>query len=391
MGRAYTVAVWRYPKAMESVVSGHLELFIVPSTSKQQTNHNMSNTTTNNNTKNVIVEQYETEMKQAIEKYGEMNIECAPFYYKYGAAILDLVVSQADIFGKAVERAAEREETAMQEEDDEEEEEEDAEYEDSEEIEEEQEAGEEVGEEEEAVVSGKDEVVKEEEEESSDNADDLQIAWECLDTARVILTKESVQDKQLLAQVYYKLADHSMEIDNFETAQGDYERALDLYQELSSEMTREQASILYSLGLSFMFREDADGALTHFEKTLAAFKGLLEKLSLSESSSEEDVKYGKEYNDIIGELEERIESIRGAADEDRETAEEIKSLVNETVEELIKSSGLDNDFDSPSKENENEPVKDLGTLSSMKRKDVPEQPSAAEEINPSKTLRTESV
>lgn len=283
-------------------------------------------------------------MQDMIEKHGEMAEDTAPAYFDYGCALLDFVVSNSDIFGKAVERAAERESERQVEE---------ANMEEGEEEEEE-----EVQEEEVQETAETEPVDQEEEEEEQD---ELQLAWECLETARVILSKDVEKNAEFLAKVHYRLGDHSMETDNFHTAEEDYRKSLELFTKASKSISREAASVQYSLALSHMFREDAEGSLREFEKTIATFEALIE------NSSEKNET--EELSSILNELKDRCKAINEAAEESQETSAEIKALVAGTMKDVLRAA--EQVFDTPSENGDASEVNDLGTISS-KRKEIKE-------------------
>ncbi|RHY33477.1 hypothetical protein DYB32_001632 [Aphanomyces invadans] len=80
-----------------------------------------------------------------------------------------------------------------------------------------------------ASVFGKD-TVKTDDGEEEEN--DLEVAWEMLEVARVLLTKHEGEDSRIdteLARVYVRLGDLGMESDLFSQARSDYERAIALH------------------------------------------------------------------------------------------------------------------------------------------------------------------
>ncbi|KAF0687889.1 Aste57867_20381 [Aphanomyces stellatus] len=108
------------------------------------------------------------------EQNGD-TLRVAPVYYEYGNALLSYAEATASVFGKDTAQMAE-------------------------------------GEEEE---------------------NDLEVAWEMLEVARVLLTKHEGEDARIdkeLARVYMRLGDLSMESDLFPQARSDYEKSLALQQ-----------------------------------------------------------------------------------------------------------------------------------------------------------------
>lgn len=80
--------------------------------------------------------------------------------------------------------------------------------------------------------------VKDEEESQAlklteENQDDLEISWDCLDAARIILEKAERNDKNLndLLALYKLLSEHSEVNRNYDIAIEDISKAIDLYQQ----------------------------------------------------------------------------------------------------------------------------------------------------------------
>jgi hypothetical protein len=229
---------------------------------------------------------YGEALKLAVAKFGEMSLETAPLYYEYGSILLEAAIQTSNIFGTAVERAAERQsqiiaegeqdeepdarEAGEEEELEEEEEEEfidevsdvevseevvddEDEQQEQEQIEDDlqEEQDEEEGDTEEHITSGKAEAVLEslnenngeqDNEEAPEEDDDLQVAWELLETARVIFSKYP-EEKLALAKVYNRLGELGMEMDNFEQAEGDFRKCIDIYESIFPSHDRRLATL----------------------------------------------------------------------------------------------------------------------------------------------------
>ena len=86
------------------------------------------------------------------------------------------------------------------------------------------------------------------------DVEELEIAWECLETARVILSKlpETKETILLLARVMLRLGDHGQAGGNFEAAINDYRQCL-VFRERSLPRTdRLLADVHTALGLCYM-------------------------------------------------------------------------------------------------------------------------------------------
>lgn len=80
-------------------------------------------------------------------------------------------------------------------------------------------------------------------------ADDLEIAWEMLEVARVIYSRypDELAVEKELARVYMRLGDLGMESDVFEQAKSDYEKSLMLRQKILKETKEPDTTLLADL------------------------------------------------------------------------------------------------------------------------------------------------
>ncbi|CCI40359.1 unnamed protein product [Albugo candida] len=142
---------------------------------------------------------FEDLLKTKIElKQTSEALELAPIYYEYGNALLSLAEGTANVFGNALDgsekdpgdkRSAQGQE--------------------------------------EKETQCKNEVQETPNEENVAK-DDLELAWEMLEVARVIYARhpEDLSIEKELARVYMRLGDLSMESENFSRAKQDYENSL---------------------------------------------------------------------------------------------------------------------------------------------------------------------
>ncbi|GLE05883.1 hypothetical protein PINS_up015064 [Pythium insidiosum] len=150
-----------------------------------------------------------------VEKENE-SLGVAPVYYEYGHALLSLAEATASVFGSSVQP----------------------------------EEGE-----------GEGDV----EQEAKDTADDLQVAWEMLEIARVIYSRQPEElavDKEL-ARVYMRLGDLGMESENFEQAKSDYEKCLLLRKKILKATQEPDTTLLADLycclAISCIYQDSAQG------------------------------------------------------------------------------------------------------------------------------------
>lgn len=180
------------------------------------------------------------------EHYGDLAPECASAYYRYGAALLYQAQDSGDVFGAGVKDGEEEEEEeggAGEAEDDKEN-----------------------GGKGKAPAAAPGEGDADEEEEGAESGDgggsDLQLAWENLETAKVIWQREG-EDKnaQQLADVHGLLGDVAMESDDFGTALAELDAALRYLQTFVQEDDRRIAEVQYKRCCALQFSGEVEQAL----------------------------------------------------------------------------------------------------------------------------------
>lgn len=140
------------------------------------------------------------------EKYGELSPLLGPIYYRYGDTLLASVEESAEALGEA--NATDSVEKAESQNEDEE----DGDDEDNADN----------------SATAIEEDLTEKEVQDETNPDDLQVAWECLDVARVIYEKLGESASIELSQIYLRLGDCHMESDTFDKAVEEYSKCLAL-------------------------------------------------------------------------------------------------------------------------------------------------------------------
>ena len=124
----------------------------------------------------------------------------------------------------------------------------------------------------------------------NDSAETFQIAWEWLDTARVILTKELEQckDEDQQAKLSFQFSDVlsslgqlGLETDNVQSAKDDLELCLKLRQEVLPAFDRTIAETHFFLGIAYQLNNDLTQALAEFDKAKKIITKILEDSSVS--------------------------------------------------------------------------------------------------------------
>ncbi|KAF1329774.1 Nuclear autoantigenic sperm, partial [Globisporangium splendens] len=104
------------------------------------------------------------------------------------------------------------------------------------------------------------------EQDAKNMADDLEVAWEMLEVARVIYSRypDELAVEKELARVYMRLGDLGMESDVFEQAKSDYEKSLMLRQKILKETKDPDTTLLADLycclAISCIYQDSATQA-----------------------------------------------------------------------------------------------------------------------------------
>ncbi|XP_050542520.1 protein HGV2 [Daktulosphaira vitifoliae] len=149
---------------------------------------------------------------------------------------------------------------------------------------------------------------KQEEEDIADDEDvnDLQVAWEMLDLAKVIYKKMDTEEAKLkLAEVLMKCGDVSIEDEKFETAIEDMTEALNIRRLLLPGDSRIIAETLFQLGIAQELGGSGERAVELMKEAATVLDQRIKNLesSNSDEKSKEEI---AEIKTVIPEIQERI-------------------------------------------------------------------------------------
>lgn len=219
-----------------------------------------------------------------VEEFGELSLQAAPAYYEYGNALLvqqeenpsDTLLGNADSNGDDGTQAKTVEDTVVSEDDDDED-------------------------------QGEDE-----------KDDDLQIAWENLDVARLILEKEPDGQEKLLSSVYIRLGDLMRLEERPDDAVTEYSKALTLREKVCQPDDRDLCDVFFCLAVAYVdLSSKVDGEEVKHKKEealkyyLRAREVLELHLSSVSSSSKQDIDTVNvsDIQDLIDILSETVDAL----------------------------------------------------------------------------------
>ncbi|PSN52394.1 hypothetical protein C0J52_03148 [Blattella germanica] len=297
--------------------------------------------------------------------YGEFANECGEAYFNYGKALLELARSENGVLGVD----GDREDSEDSDEGEEEESEtknvengkEDSNKdntENSKEDENKDNAESNKGDEnkdkesesksENEANGTKDGESKDAEEAEEEDVDNLHLAWEMLEMAKIVFKKQAEDNKQMnlkLAEVHLKLGEVGLESENYSQAIEDINTCLQIQLENLDKHDRYIAETHYQLGIAYALSNEFDNSIEQYNHAL---KLLEERIKyLQEREKQGMTSYDKDENNPFYSVKEEISEINALLPEVREKIADVEDSKMETKKALLAGFG-------PKKEGEGE-------------------------------------
>jgi HAT1-interacting factor 1 len=155
---------------------------------------------------------------------------------------------------------------------------------------------------------------------------DLQLAWENLEIARTIWSKDAAANAKELSDVSMLLGDVSMENEDFEVALNEFDAALEhlgnVKDILPSDRRWAEVHFKRCYALQYMNRN---------AEALVAVKSAMEVLQLRKSSldSEKDEKEAADVDAVLEDLKEKVEELELAVKEEQSMKDTMKSMLEQ--------------------------------------------------------------
>ncbi|CAO3691009.1 unnamed protein product [Rhizopus stolonifer] len=270
-----------------------------------------------NNKLNVSIEKFGEACQLLDQLHGDLAPENGDVYFIYGKALLQFAIQQNAVLGQSAQANA----TA---------------------VEEQQKGTKEVEVSSsnpliqmESMPEFKDENDTEEDEEDEEGEgepeEDFEAAWDILDAARIIFEKSDDKETQLkLADVHLCLADVSLETEKFDASLADYEKAIEIKEKYLEDHNRELAEAYYKFALALEFSsEKPDRAAPYLQKSIDVLNKRLETLKkLKDAEPTEEVKKEvKEIEELLPDMELKVEELSTKQTTEKETADMLKQLL----------------------------------------------------------------
>ncbi|XP_065365531.1 protein NASP homolog [Calliphora vicina] len=150
------------------------------------------------------------------------------------------------------------------------------------------------------------EAAGEEDEEDNEAASNLQLAWEILELAAKIFSRQGERGLPNLAEVQTELANIEFENNILESARDDYEKALIIYKDLPSNYRRAMAEIHYKIGLSFLMQQQNKEGAAALKEACNLIAGEIDEIKKSTELSEKDKNNIQDMEETKQEIEAKI-------------------------------------------------------------------------------------
>ncbi|KAJ3179993.1 hypothetical protein HK101_009989 [Irineochytrium annulatum] len=207
--------------------------------------------------------------------------------------------------------------------------------------------------------------------ESDPIEEDIQIAWETLDLARIIYESQSNAARSRVAEVLLVLGDVSLEQGHWEKAVSDFSRAVDIKRELLGDAHRQLSEALYKLGLAFEFSKEFGNALSATKDVVAVLERKREELKKVAAAGGEGKKAA----------EEELADIDSLMPDIYAKIEEIEAELREAEAEKMKTETLQSTL-AGAQSSSSGRIQDISNLVKKKKKDDTEDVKAAGKRKP---------
>ena len=153
-------------------------------------------------------------------------------------------------------------------------------------------------------------------EEEEDEVNNLQVAWEVLELAKLVLLKRGQPGWKLLADAYRLLGEVAMEGGNFQGALSDLHRCLELLQQIEPREPRAIAEIHYQLALAHSLGNEFDASIEEFHKATELLEARIKELEeMKDPPKSEDSFYTvegeiQELKELLPEIQEKISDMK---------------------------------------------------------------------------------
>ncbi|XP_011055118.1 PREDICTED: nuclear autoantigenic sperm protein isoform X2 [Acromyrmex echinatior] len=222
--------------------------------------------------------------------------------------------------------------------------------------------------------------VEKENDEENDEINNLQIAWEVLELAKLVLVKRGPPGWKFLAEAYRLLGEVAMEGSNHESALIDFKACLNLLEKMTPRDHRAIAEIHYQLGLAHAMANNFDISIEQFNQASALLEAKIVHLkTLQDDPPQSDDPFYtvegeiKELQELLPEIQEKITDINDLKKE----ANVLKEIKEERLNGCSSDGEANEASGSGSSSSKSKPASDISHLVRKKRKAEDEEETAS--------------
>lgn len=213
--------------------------------------------------------------------------------------------------------------------------------------------------------------------ENADDVSNLQLAWEMLELAKLIYTKDDSKEAKLrAAESHLKLGEVSLETEQYEEATKDLNKCLELQKELLEPDNRLLAETHYQLGLAYCFNKQFKESTDSYQAAIKVIEERITNLDKVLEKATEEEKQTKDFDSPIykavkeiSELKELLPDIKAKVDDvedEKKNMDDLKNLAKEALGGLCSSSAPAESAPAPPKDDVK--ASDISHLIKRKRK-----------------------
>ncbi|KAL5274115.1 NASP family protein [Megaselia abdita] len=215
-----------------------------------------------------------------------------------------------------------------------------------------------------------------------DAATNLQLAWETLELASRIFSRQGLNALPNLAEVQTELGNIQFENQILDEARSDYEKALQIYKDLPNTYRRATAEIHYKIGLTFLMQQMSDEGANELEEACALIDAEIEDIKKKKDLTEKDENNIKDMEEIKQEIIAKVQEIKETKEQSKEEVRAaLDNFMNPVPKKSVDVSGAGSSFDPSSETVSTEVAKPKDITHLIKRKkpenseDVPSSPA----------------
>ncbi|KAK9827868.1 hypothetical protein WJX74_006810 [Apatococcus lobatus] len=239
-----------------------------------------------------------------IDLHGDTALGCASSYHHYGAALFAKAQEESDVLGTSIRETAASPAKDLDKEN----------------------------------RKGKGKMIEpeaadgEEDDDSSDAEDDgndMQLAWEMLELAKLCYSSDASTHRQQLADVQILLGDIGMEQEAFDGALADYSESIQLLKQEKS-IARKMAELHYKTALALQFLDEPEKALEHTNVAIGHCKIQLQGAEAlpgkgTDAVADSDKSQGADLKGILVDLQAKADDLQDAIQQRTSTKNAMKA------------------------------------------------------------------